>query len=196
MTTLPFRCLLLAGVFLTASAYPGDEAEALTLLPGDDAPPLQFAIYDGAASAPEWSQLRGRIAVLDFWASWCGPCIKAIPHMDNLKKRFADRPVDFFSITYETKAMVAKSLARHPMSSQVGMDRGFTTFKSYRAWGIPMIVLVDGQGKVAAVMNPKDLKAAHITALLGGETLKFEAHPGWPDPRGAEEYFRSLLEKE
>jgi thiol-disulfide isomerase/thioredoxin len=184
-TTLLTFTLVLSGF---ASA-----AEPARKLPiGTSRPKLDFHLLDGSKN-PSWRSLRGNVVVIDFWASWCAPCVAAIPHLDALKKELANEPVRFYSITYEPKAKAVAFLAKHPMTTNTGLDRDLATFQSFIAWGIPMAYVLDKRGNVAAVVYPDRLTAADVRAVLAGKTAVVEQHPGWNNPVGAAKYFREQL---
>jgi thiol-disulfide isomerase/thioredoxin len=187
------RLLLLSFLGLFVSVVSAGEVPSGRTLPvGTIAPRLDLKFLDGS-DAPSWPALRGKVVIVDFWASWCGPCVGAIPHLDDLKKELANEPVEFFSITYEPKAKALAFLAKHPMSTTVGVDNDLATFASFIAWGIPMTYVVGRDGRIAAVVSPAKLTAADVRAVLAGKKPGAEPHPGWPDPAGAAKYFREQL---
>ena len=162
--------------------------EPYTLLkPGDQPPALRFKTLDGQSLT--WADLKGQAVVLDFWATWCPPCIKAIPHLNAWVDEFAGKPVRFVSITYEKEEVVRPFLAKHPLRTMVGLDEGCGLFRSFKAWGIPMVVLVGADGKVKAVVHAEDLSTALVRQVLEGETPKVTQARPYKDPKGAEEYF-------
>src|SRR5512146_3334745 len=100
-----FVCLLSA--LLTSGA-----ARAGSLQPGDAAPALgleQILQAPGGARA-DFGSLRGQVVVLEFWATWCAPCIAAQPDLNELVDTFKDRQVQFVSITDEDESVVAQFL--------------------------------------------------------------------------------------
>ena len=44
--------------------------------------------------------LKGKVVVLEFWTTWCGPCVAAIPHLNELSEKYADKPVQFIAISF------------------------------------------------------------------------------------------------
>ena len=91
--------------------------------------------------------------------------------------------------------MVKEFLVAHPIDGIVGLDNDFAMFKSFKAWGIPVAVIVNKKGTVAGVLHPDNLSEAVINAVLVGEAPRVKSAEPWPDPAGAEQYFRSLLKK-
>jgi hypothetical protein len=68
-------------------------------------------------------------------------------------------------------------------------------FKSYEAWGIPMTVIVNKQGRIVSVLHPDHLNKSVISDVLSGKVPQVKPALPWSDPEGAENYFRSLVKK-
>ena len=184
--------LLLGFAFLlwaTSLVHPQAKIEqTLGVKIGDSRPPLSFRLLSGGL-APTWSKLKGRPVVIDFWASWCSPCLEALPTLNQLHDQFSDR-IQFFSVTYEPSGFVRGFLRDHPIDSVVGIDDELETFKTFKAWGIPVVFIFDRSGKLVAAVHPQRLTSAVLSAVLRGEIPEVEQSKAWSDPAGAEQYFR------
>jgi thiol-disulfide isomerase/thioredoxin len=161
---------------------------------GDRPPALDFKSY-GSDKVIDWASLSGRVVVIEFWATWCPPCIKNIPHINALAREFRDECDVVISVTYESEGIVEKFLRNHPLQTVIGLDNDFAMFKSYRAWGIPMTVIVNRKGTIACVIHPDRLSDSLIREVLNGNVPRVKPAQAWSDPQGAEQYFRSLLKK-
>ena len=138
---------------------------------GDTPPPLKLAktLQGPAATDLSWEQFRGKVVVLEFWATWCGPCIEAIPHVNDLVEQFKDKPVVFISVTSENEDVVKLFLKSHPMKPCIGVDDYEILNKAFHVQGIPHAVIVDATGHIAAIAHPAIIKREHLEEVLAGK---------------------------
>lgn len=115
---------------------------------GDQAPGWTLTSLDGSQEI-SLESLKGKIVVLDFWATWCLPCKEAMPAYDQLHERYADQPVEFIAVTYKE---VGSALE---WSLESGLHYTFLegtpeTGKAYGldAIGIPTLYVIGEDGKV------------------------------------------------
>jgi uncharacterized protein (TIGR03435 family) len=149
---------------------------------GDHAPEitLEALIPNQPVENASLESLAGKAIVLEFWATWCGPCVDAIPHLNELADRFADRPIRFISVTDEDSAVVEKFLKQRPIHGWVGFDHAKRMNKTYGFEGVPDVVLIDASGKIAGITHPAMLKPENLEDLLAGKALKLPP-VGGPD---------------
>jgi uncharacterized protein (TIGR03435 family) len=136
---------------------------------GKEAPPLTLSkiLQAPPDASANWEALRGQVVVIDFWATWCGPCRKSIPHWNELVDAFKDKRAQFLAITDENEQVVAQFLKRTPIHSWVGLDGvGQSMRDRYRIEGIPTLVLVNQKGVVVAVSHPALLQAKQIEEVI------------------------------
>lgn len=138
---------------------------------GDVPPPLTLTktLQGLPATEISWGKLKGKVVVLEFWATWCGPCIKAMPHLNDLAEQFKDKPVVFISVTSENEDVVRLFLKNHPMKTWVGLDDYEVLNKAFHVQGIPHTVIVDATGHIAAITHPADLKPENLEEVLAGK---------------------------
>ena len=157
--------LLLAG--LLSPARPQTPSPGLKV--GDPAPKLELETVLSRSGALNWPALRGQVVVLEFWATWCAPCVAQIPHLNALVKKFENRPLQIVSITDEDKEQVIEFLAKRPIAGKVALNPSRSMFRAYGVHGIPHTVLVDQNGTVAAVTYPEQMTAAVLEDMLAGK---------------------------
>ena len=145
-------------------------AHAQGLRSGAPAPPLTL-------DRPNltWESLRGRPVILEFWATWCGPCVDEIPHLNHLANKFPD--VQFVSITAEDSAVVDPFLAKHPIAGQVALDHGKATSTAYGVEGVPKAFLIDPHGILLAAMHPRQINDVVVANLSAGRPVEPLALP-------------------
>jgi uncharacterized protein (TIGR03435 family) len=174
---LGFGVVLMAAV-LAATA--GAQMRATLPEIGQPAPALHLArvIGEQAPARLNWAGMRGNVVVIEFWATWCPPCVGSIPHLNALEREFAGQPVRFLSISYEKREILEKFLATHPMRGWVGVDENRETINAYGVRFLPLTVIVDRQGRIAALTQPMALKETSLREFLAG------GHPSLPEPYG------------
>lgn len=117
------------------------------------------------------ASLRGKVVILEFWATWCGPCVAAIPHLNELAEKFKSKPVQFVAITAEDKATVEKFLARRPIHAWVALDTNQAMSQAYAVEAIPHTVVLGRDGRIAAITYPAMLTTNVIEDLLAGKKI-------------------------
>ncbi len=171
-----------AAMLLAHALVPAGHAQPATLAEvGKPAPALQLKSVLCAPKGPasvDWAALKGNVVVLEFWATWCGPCIMTMPHLNQLVSEFDGQPVRFISITDQDEQTVGAFLSKHELKGWIGLDRDGATSREYGVLGIPKTVLIGPDGGVLGIMIPEQLTAQVIRAVLAGE------RPALPDGRG------------
>jgi peroxiredoxin len=124
--------------------------------------------------------LGKKVVLLDFWATWCGPCIQALPEIDLVAKKYADKGLVFYAVNVgEDAATIKEFLSQAKLEAPVAMSVDGNISKMYNVEGIPQTVLIGKDGKVQVVhvgfssQLGKTL-AKQIDDLLAGKDLASE----------------------
>jgi peroxiredoxin len=121
------------------------------------------------------------IVILDFWATWCGPCVQELPLLTEVAESYKRKGVAFYAINLrETPDEIKKFQDDKKLKFTVAMDTDGAVGTAYGAEAIPMLVLVDKKGVIQSVhvgFNPsiKATLAKELDALLSGKNLAKEA---------------------
>jgi len=113
--------------------------------------------------------LKGKIVILNFWASWCGPCKEEMPSMDALNQHFKER--DFvlltISIDYGGREPVRKFIEKHPYQFSVLLDPKGNTLDLFQINRIPTTLIIDKKGKmIGRVIGPKNWNSSEVLSLV------------------------------
>jgi thiol-disulfide isomerase/thioredoxin len=154
-------------------------ADAGKLNIGDPAPAL--SIEHWVKGEPVKSFEKGKVYVVEFWATWCGPCIKNMPHLTKLQKQHKDKGLTIIGVSGQDKRGVEDvrpfvEKKGDAIGYTIAVDRAMETTKAYMGAtgrnGIPVAYLVDQQGKLAWYGHPMEAMDLVIEEVLEG---KFDA---------------------
>jgi thiol-disulfide isomerase/thioredoxin len=127
---------------------PSSGAGMESVLVGKPAPPIELDLLDGKKF--RLADCKDKIVLLDFWASWCGPCLQAMPQVDAVAHEFAADGVQLVAINLqETPERIRTALERLKLETAVALDQDGRIAERYGATAIPQTVIIDKEGKVA-----------------------------------------------
>ena len=136
---------LCMAIALAASA--GLSTAALAADPiGQPAPTFSLPLRGGNAPLG-LDKLRGQVVMVNFWASWCEPCRKEFPLLDQIYKKYKAAGFTLVGVNVEPDAKDAESfIARTPVSFPILFDKDSAVSKQYHVSGMPTTVLIDRKG--------------------------------------------------
>ena len=138
---------------------------------GKPAPELAF---DKVINAPVtkisgWKDLQGKVVVLEFFATWCEPCVENIPHLNKLQENLRGEDIVFITITDESEAVMEKFLKTNPIKNWVAFDPQKKVFNSFKVRGRPHTMIIDQNGIYVADTYPAFLQEKDLRLMLAGE---------------------------
>jgi thiol-disulfide isomerase/thioredoxin len=109
-----------------------------------------FTLSDLEGKSWTLRELRGKVVLVNFWATWCPPCRKEMPDLDALYKKFKDQGLVILAIDDEEVGKIKPYLAEHPVTYPILLDPGRKTNESFHVDGIPKSFVYDREGKLVA----------------------------------------------
>ena len=130
----------------------GDAEGAVAELVGKPAP--DFTLPTLTDESVKLAELKDKVVVLDFWATWCGPCMVSLPHLNTMHEKFVadETKATVIAINVgEQKDHVAKVVAEKKWTMTVGLDTDSAVLESYGVTGLPTTIVIDQAGIVRNV---------------------------------------------
>ncbi len=134
---------------------------------GELAPPFTARTLDGAPVSLE--AFRGRVVVLNFWATWCGPCRVEMPEFERYQAQVGDRVAILGVNMQEPPEVIAPFVRQYGLTFPILLDESGAISAPYRVTGLPTSVIVDRSGVIRErVVGPmtRDVLARRVERLL------------------------------
>jgi thiol-disulfide isomerase/thioredoxin len=168
---------------------------------GKPAPDFSLTLLDGPGKTRTMSKadLAGKVVLIDFWATWCGPCLMELPEIQKLIEHYTEAKKEVIIVALsqdsepqeisEIRKLVKKTLADKKINltagtaGRIGLDPSNAVGKAFDVEGYPTLVILDGKGNVQSAhvgYNPDAAEPLHkslateIDALLAGKSLADE----------------------
>jgi peroxiredoxin len=141
----------------------------------DRKPAPEFELKDADGKTVRLSDYKGKVVLLDFWATWCGPCVQAMPQVERAAGEFRDQNVRLIAVNLqETAEQVTAMLERQKLHVTVALDRDGVVAENYKAAAIPQTVIINRDGNVARLFvgggpHLEDQLKEAIKAVLNGD---------------------------
>jgi thiol-disulfide isomerase/thioredoxin len=139
--------VLLATACRVASAEP----ELQPWTGANPAPPIELKTLDGRPF--QLQELRGKVVLVNFWATWCEPCVEEMPSIQKLRARLANAPFEVVAVNHqEGEARIRGFLKKVPLDFPIVRDTDGDVARAWRARIFPSSYLVDAEGRIRYVL--------------------------------------------
>lgn len=148
LTTFRFALLSLAAALpLTLGAPPVADAKVAA-----NGPAPEFSLAARGGQKLSLSQYRGQVVMINFWATWCGPCRQEMPLLDAMYKKYNKMGFTLIGVNVEPDSKAAEAfLKTTPVSFPVAFDPDSSVSKLYSVQGMPSSVIIDRKGNARVI---------------------------------------------
>jgi len=136
-------------------------------------------VFEHMIQAPDGAplniaELQGKVVALNFWATWCRPCIDSIPRYNAIVEQYEDDIV-FIAVTSEPPEKVEPLLEKLGMRAWIACDTDSSVFRNYNVNQLPYGVVIDAFGVVADFESLGGLDTEDLDRIIRGERVKFSS---------------------
>lgn len=116
--------------------------------------------------------LAGKVVVLEFWGTWCAPCIKQFPKLNNLVKEFSQEELVIISITAESENIIKPFLKRRPLDTWIVSDTDKSIINDFGVSVYPTTVIINKDGSIHDYISADGLSTDYLSELIDTEKVK------------------------
>ncbi|MFZ1750034.1 MAG: TlpA disulfide reductase family protein, partial [Saprospiraceae bacterium] len=118
------------------------------------------------------TSVEGKTIILEFWATWCGGCIEAIPHLNEMSRKYSSDSLLFISInSYDPKEKIERFLLKTPMETLIALDEKKATAKNFSVTQMPQTFLIDRNGYLRWHGAPGQVTDEFIQTFLKEDSI-------------------------
>jgi len=147
-------------------------AFAQPLKPGDQLPAITIPnLMNASQTSIALQSLRGKVVVLDFWATWCIPCIQSFPKLGDLQKKFGDE-LQIIAVSDEAPERVAQFIKNRPVDIWFAAETSASSVLRQRFpyVALPHVVIIDKEGVIRAITRGEEVTSDVISQVIKGIT--------------------------
>ncbi|MEZ4772012.1 MAG: redoxin domain-containing protein [Bacteroidia bacterium] len=149
-------------------------ADAQESMLGKKSPELAFdKILNFEKTQANLADFQGKVVILDFWATWCSPCLKSFPQLEQLQAKFRD-DVQVMTITDDPEERIKIFLEKRKMMLPIAIDETRALADIFPHGTIPHAVVIDKSGIVTVIATPSELSEELISKILSGQEVHIE----------------------
>lgn len=136
-----------------------------------DRPAVPDLVFkDSAGSEVKLSKWQGRVVLLNLWATWCAPCRKEMPTLNDVQKQLGSKDFEVVALSVDRKGLEASAaFLKETDADALGLyvDETSKSLESLQAFGLPATLLIDRKGReIGRLLGPAEWNSAEAVALM------------------------------
>jgi thiol-disulfide isomerase/thioredoxin len=136
-----------------------------------DRPSVSDLVFkDASGSEVTLSKWRGRVVLLNLWATWCAPCRREMPTLNDVQKRLGSKDFEVVALSVDRKGLEASAaFLKETGADSLGLyaDETTTSLNALQALGLPVTLLIDRKGgEIGRLLGPAEWNSAEAIALM------------------------------
>jgi thiol-disulfide isomerase/thioredoxin len=163
------RLTIILIFFVTIKAFSQESSKL-----GMNSPELNFEnILNFDKKEAKLSDFKGKVVILDFWATWCAPCIKSFPQLEELQTKFTN-DIQIITITDDPEERIKRFLEKREMNLPIVIDEKRELAKDFPHRAIPHTVVIDKSGIVKAITTSSEISEDFINKVLKNQEVNLK----------------------
>ena len=127
-------------------------------------------ILNAPVSKTSLAGLKGKVIWLEFWATWCEPCVRAMPALQKLQKQYKGK-LQIIAVSSETEKRLSQFIINRPSNLWFAVDGQDSFSKDYPFHTFPHSILINAQGIVVAITEPANITSEVIAKVIAGKPI-------------------------
>jgi peroxiredoxin len=149
---------------------------------GDAVPDYQFEkVLNYSKSTINLREAKGKILIIEFWGTWCGPCIPYLEHLNELQQKFKEE-ILVVGISDDTEERLNKFLLKRPVTIPLVADPMNKSAKYFQVKAFPQTFVADKNGEIIAITHPSEITEEKIKDLVVGKKVEIATHISISEP--------------
>ncbi len=162
--------VLLAVASLSRVSAADGASATLTPVPPEHASPPALVLHDLNGDRRSLDDFSGKVLLVNFWATWCPPCVKELPSMQALRRQFAGEPFEVIAVNVgEDPVDVSNFLNRidADLEYPILLDENMVAAKNWKVRALPTTYIIDPQGRARYIaLGERDFGAPDVVSIL------------------------------
>jgi thiol-disulfide isomerase/thioredoxin len=162
--------VLLVAVFSTGAYAAGTGVAALSPVPIEHAPPPALVLNNLNGDQRSLDDFSGKVLLVNFWATWCPPCVKELPSMQAVRNRLAGEPFEVIAVNVGEDLEQVKSFLNRldaGLDYPVLLDENMVTTKNWKVRALPTTYIIDAQGLARYIATgERDFDAPEVVSMI------------------------------